>query len=198
MAVISEKSKILYLLALILFVSAFGIFWLDYIGLINLDAYVNRFRKTAPLVTQAGGDEPSLVAREEFEKEKQSLLERAEDLDKREAMLAEKEQELTAEQEKLEEMKKGIDLEQKKFTDERSEYAGYTKNVKVLAEKVAAMPPNDSVQIMVNWEDPLIIDVLRQMDADAEAEGTMSMTSYLITLMPREKASRIMYLMTQI
>ena len=60
------------------------------------------------------------------------------------------------------------------------------------------MPPDESVKIMVNWEDPLIIDVLRQMDSDAEAAGRTSITSYLITLMPKEKASRIMYLMTQL
>ena len=67
---------------------------------------------------------------------------------------------------------------------------------RLLKEK--KMPPNDSVKIMVNWEEPLIIDVLRQMDADAEAAGRVSITSYLITLMPKEKASRIMYLMTQL
>lgn len=198
MPAISEKSKILYLITLIIFISAFGLFWIDYIGLLNIESYFNRFRSPAPLVTEAAGDEPSLIAREEFEKERQSLLERAEDLDKREALLSEKERELTAEQERLEEIKKGLDLEKKKFSETQSEYAGYMKNVKVLADKVSSMPPDDSVQIMVNWEEPLIIDVLRQMDADAEAEGTSSITSYLITLMPKEKASRIMYLMTQI
>jgi flagellar protein FlbB len=60
------------------------------------------------------------------------------------------------------------------------------------------MPPDESVKIMINWEDPLIIDVLRQMDRDAEELGRQSITSYLITLMPKEKASRIMYLMTQL
>ena len=50
----------------------------------------------------------------------------------------------------------------------------------------------------MNWEDPLIIDVLRQIDDDARREGRTSVTSYLISLMPKEKASHIMYLMTQL
>ncbi|HOQ13410.1 MAG TPA: flagellar protein FlbB, partial [Spirochaetota bacterium] len=70
--------------------------------------------------------------------------------------------------------------------------------VMVLANKMANMPPEESVKIMVNWDDPLIIDVLRQMDADSAAAGRMSITSYLLTLFPKEKASRIMYLMTQL
>jgi len=69
----------------------------------------------------------------------------------------------------------------------------------VLANKIANMPPEQSVLIMVNWDEPLIIDVLRQMDADSEAAGKMSITAYLLTKFPnKEQASRIMYLMTQL
>ena len=80
----------------------------------------------------------------------------------------------------------------------KKKYSGYKKNVKQLATKIKNMPPEDSVKIIVNWEEPLIIDVLRQMDQDAEDAGQVSITSYLITLMPKKKASRIMYLMTQL
>ncbi|HPB81225.1 MAG TPA: hypothetical protein PK200_04210 [Spirochaetota bacterium] len=55
-----------------------------------------------------------------------------------------------------------------------------------------------AAEIMVKWEDSLIIDVLRQIDSNAEEAGRSSITSYLISLMPGNKASRIMYLMTQI
>jgi Skp family chaperone for outer membrane proteins len=198
MGKISEKSKIIYLFVLILFISAFGLFWMDYIGLVDMGKMLKKYGREAPSVVDAPGDEPSLVEREEFEKEKQKLQERVEDLDKREAMLTEKERDMKSDQEKLEEMKRGLDLEKKKFSDQKNEHSGYQKNVKKLADKINSMPPEESVGIIVNWEEPLIIDVLRQMDADAEASGKMSITSYLITLMPKEKASRIMYLMTQI
>ena len=195
---LSKRAKILYLLILIIFIMGFGLFWMDYIGLIKLNKYINRFRGEPGLVIEAVDDEPSLVEREEFNKEREKLLERIEELDKREATLIENEKELIAEKEKLDEMRKGLDLEKKKFNEMKNNHAGYTENVKKLAEKMANMPPEDSVKIMINWEDPLIIDVLRQMDSDAEEAGQASITSYLITLMPKEKASRIMYLMTQI
>ncbi len=195
---VSDKSRILYLLILIVVLICFGVFWLDYLGLLSVGEKIRSFRGEAPAVTEAQGDEPSLLEREAFEKEKQSIEEREENLDKKEAVLNERETDLKAREDQLEEKLRGLEMEKKKFEDSKTEYAGYERNVKVLAEKIAAMPPEESVKIMVNWEEPLIIDVLRQMDADSAAAGTSSMTSYLITLMPKDKASRIMYLMTQI
>jgi flagellar protein FlbB len=140
-----------------------------------------------------------LIEKEEFGKEKEKLIERIEELDKREALLAEREKEINEEKEKLDQIRKGLELERKKFEDELKKDAGYRKNVAVLANKMSNMPPQESVKIIANWEETLIIDVLRQMDADSEAAGRTSITSYLLTISPlKEKASRIMYLMTQI
>jgi len=198
MSSVSDKTKVFYLLILIFFISAFGLFWMDYIGLVDLNKYITRFKSGPESVVHATDDEPSLIEKEEFQKEKEKLLERIEELDKREALIAENEKMLETEQEKIREMHKGLELEKTKFIDSKNKNSGYEKNVKELANKIANMPPEESVKIMVRWEDPLIIDVLRQMDAEAEAAGRSSITAYLITLMPKEKASRIMYLMTQI
>ena len=198
---ISNRAKIFYLILLILFIIGFGVVWMDYIGLLDISSFADRFRGEPGLVTEAQDDEPSLVEREEFDKEKQQLTERVEDLDKREALVAEREKDLEAQKEKLEEVRKGLDLEKKKLTLEKGQYSGYRQNVKVLAEKIVSMPPKSSVDIMLNWEDPLIIDVLRQIDADARDAGKASITSYLMKVMAETKAdraSRIMYLMTQL
>lgn len=195
---ISNKAKTIYLVILILFISAAGLFWMDYIGLVDVQSRINKFKGAPESVVNAKDDEPSLVEREEFEKEKQKLQERIEEIDKREAKIVEKEKSIDSESDKIEEIKKGIDLEKKKLNDDKMKYSGYQKNIKKLSEKISNMPPDESVKIMINWEDPLIIDVLRQMDRDAEELGRQSITSYLITLMPKEKASRIMYLMTQL
>jgi flagellar protein FlbB len=196
---ISEKTKILYLIFLVVFILIVGFLWLDYIGFINLEKITGTYYKEeAPSVLEAKDDEPSLIEREEFEKEKQKFLERVEELDKREMQIIEKEKAIEARREKLEEVKSGLDLEKKKLEAEKMRYAGYMRNVRDLAQKIESMRPEEAVEIMVKWEEPLIIDVLRQMDANAEEAGRTSITSYLISLMPREKASRIMYLMTQL
>lgn len=195
---VPERSRIIYLVILIIFISGFGLFWMDYIGLIDIYSKVNAIKGEPESVLIASGDEPSLLEREEFEKEKMKLLERVEELDKREALIGEKEKNIETEEEKFKEMKKGLRLEKKRFDDEKKKFSGYMKNVKELADKIANMPPDQSVKIMEKWEDTLIIDVLRQMDENAREAGKTSITSYLITLLPKEKASRIMYLMTQL
>ncbi len=195
---VSEKAKVLYLAVLIFFLVGIGLFWIDYIGVINMGKFIADIKGEEELVAQATGDEPSLIEKEEFKKQQDKLLERIEKLDSREALISEKEKELDEEKKKLANIREGLELERKKFEEKKKEYSGYKKNVEVLADKMANMPPQDSVKIMEGWEDPLIIDVLRQMDQNAAAKGEASITSYLITLLPKKKASRIMYLMTQI
>ena len=195
---ISEKARIIYVVILIIFISIFGMFWLDHIGLLDLDSRFQKFKKEPPLVLHATDDEPSLVEREEFNKQILLLNERIEELNRRELLLSEMEDELEAEKEKFAEAKRGLELEKKRFEDSRRQHAGYEKNVTVLANKMANMPPEQSVNIMLTWEDTLIIDVLRQMDRNAEEGGQASITPFLLTLMPGERAGRIMYLMTQL
>jgi len=196
---VSDKSKAIYLILMIFFLISTGIFWFDYIGLIDMNSFIRKItHKTDPSVLYDDDDEPSLILREEFGKEQEKLEERVADIDRREASIVQMEKELEKEKEKIDEMKKGLEIEKKKFEEEKTKYSGYRKNVEDLAQKIGNMPPQDSVAIMINWEDPLIIDVLRQMDANAAEAGTQSITSYLISLMPRDKASRLMYLMTQL
>lgn len=196
---VSDRAKLLYLGVLILFLVAAGMFWLDYIGLIDIERMLYKvYKREAVMVTAAKDDEPSLVAKEEFEKEKDKLKERVEDLDKREALISESEKKLEKEREKIDDIRKGIDLEKKRLEDEKKKFSGYQRNVKDLAQKITSIRPEEAVEIMVKWEEPLIVDVLRQIDFDAQEAGKMSISSYLISLMPRDKASRIMYLMTQL
>ncbi|HSV98346.1 MAG TPA: hypothetical protein VLM75_15605 [Spirochaetota bacterium] len=195
----SDRAKMVYLIALIIFIVAAGLFWLDYIGLLDMEKRLGGvFKKEAQLVLDAKDDEPSLIEREEFEKEKQKFLERVEDLDRREAKIVEAEKTLESEKEKIEDVRKGLDIEKKKLENEKKRYTGYERNVRDLAGKVTSIRPEEAVEIMIKWEEPLIVDVLRRIDADAVEQGRRSISPYLISLMPRDKASRIMYLMTQI
>lgn len=195
----TKKSKVVYLVLFIIFLIGLGFFWLDYIGLIKLDRmFTNMFHRESPSVLYATDDEPSLIEKEEFQKEKDQLMERVEELDRREAKITEQEKSLEVERDKMDELKVSLDKDRKRFEAEKNRYSGYQKNVKDAAGKIESMPPKDSVAIMIGWEDSFIIDVLRQMDSNASNAGKKSITSYLLSLMPKDRASRIMYLMTQI
>jgi len=199
MKLVSDSTKVVYLILMIVFIIIVGLFWMDYIGLINLGKIYHHYIVTeAPSVVDAADDEPSLIEREEFEKEKDKLLQRIEELDKREAKITEAEKVISKEKEKLEQLQKGLDQEKKALELEKKKYSGYKKNVMDLAKKIESIPPQDAVDIMVQWEETLIIDVLRKIDQNAAREGRMSVSTYLLSLMPKEKASRVMYLMTQL
>jgi flagellar protein FlbB len=199
MKMTAEKAKIVYLLILIIFVTVVGFFWLDYIGLVDMGRLVRSYSKgDASSVVGAADDEPSLIEREEFEKEKDKLRERVEELDKREAKIEQAEKEQDKEKEKLQDIRKGLELEKERIDKEKKMYSGYKKNVADLANKIISIRPEEAVQIMLNWDDPLLIDVLRQIDANALEAGKISVTSYLLSLMPRDRSSRVMNLMTQL
>ena len=67
---VSDKSKIIYLVILALFILTAGFFWLDYIGMVNLGkTFQNYFAGEPESVVDALDDEPSLIEKEEFEKE---------------------------------------------------------------------------------------------------------------------------------
>ena len=92
MKLVSDSTKVVYLILMIVFIIIVGLFWMDYIGLINLGKIYHHYIVTeAPSVVDAADDEPSLIEREEFEKEKDKLLQRIEELDKREAKITEAE-----------------------------------------------------------------------------------------------------------
>jgi flagellar protein FlbB len=195
----TNKMKAVYLVLVVLFLTGLGFYWLDYIGLVSLDRMERKFfHRESPSVMYASDDEPSLIAKEEFDKAKEQLTERTEEIDRREALLTEQEKSFKADKDKLDELKRSLEQDRKRFEEEKNRYSGYQKNVADLATKLENMQPKDSVAIMIKWEDALLIDVLRQMDQNATNAGKKSITSYLISLMPKDKASHITYLMTQI
>jgi len=176
-----NRSKVIYLIIFILFLTGLGFFWLDYIGLVSLSKIEKSiFHRESPSVLYATDDEPSLIAKWEIEKSKEQLAERVEDLDRREAIITEQEEALRTEKEKIEEMRRSLDQDKKKLEAEKTRYTGYKKNVKDLAVKILSMDPKKSVPIMIKWDESLLIDVLRQMDQDAADTGKKSITSYLI------------------
>ena len=67
MKLVSDSTKVVYLILMIVFIIIVGLFWMDYIGLINLGKIYHHYIVTeAPSVVDAADDEPSLIEREEL------------------------------------------------------------------------------------------------------------------------------------
>ena len=53
------------------------------------------------------------------------------------------------------------------------------------------MRPQAAVDILIAMDDQVVIDVLRKVEEIAKTEGTSSMGSYWLSLMPPERAATI-------
>ena len=114
-----------------------------------------------------------------------------EELDKRETDIqaAEKQNEQVsaelAEREKnQEEREKTFNLKVKKYDDKNI-------NVEQIAKNLNGMRPEAAVGILVAMDDQTVIDVLRKVEEIAAAEGSSSMGSYWLSLMPSDRAAEI-------
>ncbi len=181
----------MYLVILILFLITAGFLWLDFIGLVNLNKYREQYLPgTKSLSIQSKDDEPSLLQWEELKKTKEKLDELSESLAAKQIKLNERERQIKKLEEQLAQRRKGLDLEAKKLQQEKKQYASYKKNIEDLAQKIGNMPPDGAIKIMANWDDILVIDVLRRMDSLAADEGRQSITSYLLFLIQQQNPER--------
>ncbi|HRP69151.1 MAG TPA: flagellar protein FlbB, partial [Turneriella sp.] len=186
----NQKRFVIFLLLLIVVFSG-GIFYaLNSMGIIRA-ADIFPFLASRNPVRVEDKEYPTEVEKVEFQKWEQKLIEREEALARREAELKEKQSGSDDTKRELEETRIALKAEKEKFILMQKEWEDRQKKVKDLAEKVRNMPPIKAQEMMQNWRDFDIIDVMRQMDKDAETEGTASIVPYLLTLFqPDRRAER--------
>lgn len=186
----NQKRFVLFLLLLVLVFSA-GIFYaLDATGIVRASDILPFLAPKNPLRIE-DKDYPTEVEKVEFQKWEQKLLEREEALVRKEAELKSRETGGDDAKRELDEMRKALKAEKEKFVAAQKEWDDRQKKVKDLAEKVRNMPPQKAQEMMLNWRDFDIIDVMRQMDKDAEIEGTASIVPYLLTLFQSDRRAEI-------
>lgn len=190
MASVTDSTRSFFLIVLIFFLIAIGFFVFDYFQVINAEDYLPFLKKQAGLVNQDLLS-PTELEKLEMEKAKERLIADREELEKMKRELEEKSSSLHADKERLEELKEGIQRKEKEMADKLKKDNARQEKVKVLANKVANMPPESARDMLINWPDYDIIEVFEQMDKDAEEEGRQTITTYLLTLFPAERRSVI-------
>lgn len=190
MASVTDSTRSFFLIVLIFFLIAIGFFVFDYFQVINAEDYLPFLKKQAGLVNQDLLS-PTELEKLEMEKAKERLIADREELEQMKRELEEKSSSLNADKERLEELKEGIQRKEKEMADKLKKDNARAEKVKVLANKVANMPPESARDMLINWPDYDIIEVFEQMDKDAEEEGRQTITTYLLTLFPAERRSVI-------
>ncbi|BDA79655.1 flagellar protein FlbB [Leptospira kobayashii] len=190
MASVTDKTRSFFLILLIFFLITIGFFIFDYFQVLNAEDYLP-FLKRSPSFVNQDLLSPTELEKLEMEKARERLISDKEELDRLKAELDSAKNSLATDKERLEELKEGIQRKEKEMAEKARKESARSEKVKVLANKVANMPPESARDMLLNWPDYDIIEVFEQMDKDAEEEGRPTITTYLLTLFPAERRSVI-------
>ena len=182
------KSFVLILIIIILVIGE--LLWFDYLGIVrvkNVFSPVYKLMGKDVQTSQTATQSKPLVANldeDRLNKQKQAIDIRIEELDKRETELEESETKNAQIAAELAEREKTFNLTVKKYDDKEV-------NIEQIANNLNGMRPEAAVAILVAMDDQVVIDVLRKVEEMAKENGSSSMGSYWLSLMPSDRAAEI-------
>ena len=149
--------------------------------------------KAPPTSTPATQSKPLTANLDEDRllKQREALDIFKEELDKREADIAAVEKQNEEVSAELAEREKNQEEREKTFNSTVKKYDDKNINVEQIANNLNGMRPQAAVDILIAMDDQTVIDVLRKVEELAAANGTSSMGSYWLSLMPSERAAEI-------
>ena len=189
------KSFVLILIIIILVLG--GLLWFDYLGIVRVKSIFSPVYKllgkdvqTSKTATQtipltANLDEDRLA------KQMEAIDIRIEELDKRESDVEESEKKNAQVAAELAEREKNQEEREKTFNLTLTKYDDKEVNIEQSANNLNGMRPEAAVNILVAMDDQVVIDVLRKVEEMAKANGSSSMGSYWLSLMPSDRAAEI-------
>lgn len=185
-----QSRAAIFLILAIFFFSGIIMFFLDRVGIIQVADYLPFLEETNPPVIE-DANYPTEVEKMKIKKWEEKLIEKEEKLSLFEEKLKKIEADLKQKELELSEKEKSITQERKKLAMLTKDWNDRRKKIEDMAKKVSNMPPEKAKEMMLNWTDFDIIEVLRQMDKSAEAEGRASITPYLLTLFNPDRRAEI-------
>lgn len=189
------KSFVLFLIIIILILG--GLLWFDRLGVVHIKsvfAPVYKLLGKEPQVSTTATQTRPLVGdldEDRINKQKEAINIQIEELEKRESDLLAAEQLNAQIASELEERQKNQEEVEKTFNLMKEQYDSRDKNIEQVARNLNGMKPQNAVEILLNNDDQFVVDVLRKCDEMAARDGTTSLTSYWLSLMPAERAAQI-------
>jgi flagellar protein FlbB len=186
--------RIIVLIFLIIILAGGGILWFDYLNVIDAKTVlapvfqlVGRQGRSQPAV----GDDVLSLDAERFAVRMEALELRNMELEKQEQDIQSRRGEIEQMAQELEERQKALDERENSINAQAQETENKDRNVEQQARYLTGMPPDRAVGIISIMDDQLAVDVLRKTEEIALAEGTSSIVSYWLSLMPPERAREI-------
>jgi len=186
----SDRKTVVLLIISLFVVSGVLLYVLDSVGVVNARKLAPFLSPANPLKIEDKGY-PTEVDKMTLEKMKEKLLEKEEELAQLAEVLKIERDEIEKEKKALVEMRGNIEDQEEFLRGKLSDFMKRENVVKDLAVKITSMQPDKATALMTDWTDFDIIDVMRQIDKNAEAEGVRSIVPYLLTLFPADRSSEI-------
>ena len=191
----SVLGRVILLLILIFILAAGGIFWFDYLNVIDaktslapLYNLLGREGRTQPPVPAGGilnlNDERFAILTEAMDL-------RHMELDRQEADIRNRLGQIEQMAQELEERQKALEDQEKSFMAARREADIRDRNVEQNARNLVNMPPERAVGILAAMDDQDVIDVLRKTEEIAVAEGRASIVPYWLSLLNPARAAEL-------
>lgn len=182
---------------LIIIMALGGLLWFDYLGVVHVKSVFSPLYKVLGKEPQSSVTATSsnpIVAdldQDRINKQREAIELRTEELDKRENEITQKEQLNEQIASELTNREKSQEEREKTFNQTVKQYDDKNVNIEQIAANLNGMRPEAAVNILVAMDDQTVIDVLRKVEEIAARNGTSSMGSYWLSLMPAERAAEI-------
>lgn len=187
--------RIVVMLIMILALAIGGLFWFDYLGIVDAKAFFAPVLRLAGLRTRTGtalpADSPTLLDDERFAKQLEAVEAMRQELGEREKIAAERQSAIEAMAQEIEDRAKTLDERENSFKQMAERYENRRANVEQNARYLSGMPPADAVKILVASDDQTVIDVLRAVEEIAAQTGEASVVAYWLSLLPAERSAAL-------
>ncbi len=187
--------RIVVMLIMILALAIGGLFWFDYLGVVDAKAFFAPALRLAGLRTRTGtalpADSPTLLDDERFAKQLEAVEAMRQELGEREKLASDRQSAIEAMAQEIEDRAKTLDERENSFKQMAERYENRRANVEQNARYLSGMPPADAVKILVASDDQTVIDVLRAVEEIAAQTGEASVVAYWLSLLPAERSATL-------
>ena len=191
---IGAAPRLFGLSLLVIVLAVGGALWFDFLGLIDVtDTFAPALRLVGlePGPRDVRPDDPLLLENERLGKREEALAILGDELREFELSLERRDLELQAYADQLAEREAALVDRENSVIEALRQVENKRAALVRLSNYLTGMPPAAAVEILVNYPDPLLLDVLLMTDELAEERGQISLVAFWLSQMPSDRAAAI-------
>lgn len=187
--------RVIVLIILIVAIAIGGLFWFDYLGLLDAKAFFSPALRLVKIPTRSGQalpeDLPSLLIDERLAKRLEAMEIMRTELAEQEKTLQEKQAAIEAMAIEVDDRAKDLEEKEISLRQVLNRYENRKENIEQNAKYLTSMPPADAVKILEASDDQTVIDTLRAVEDLALKAGEDSLVPFWLSKMDSDRAARL-------